>query len=452
PLDSFLKAQWKAKLDLRMAVAKVEELSKMTKDLQEQMQKKEEDMESAQGREEASDRRLQQLQSSIKQLEMRLHLSTQEATQLREEKAHLEKQSRELQVKCNELQSEKYEAIIRARDSIQLLEEANLQRNQALLEEKQKEEDIEKMKESFSRIVQESAIRTRKEVRVFYLYLKSKILYSFTECAEKQGQIERAIREKRAVEEELEKIYHEGRINESDYRKLEEMHQRCLVADRSKDDLQLRLRTAENKLKQLEINSSEELSRCQEMIQKLQKVLESERENCGFVSEERLRLQQENEQLQKQVEELRKIALEAQKQAKLKISTMEHEFSIKEHGFEVQLREMEDSNRNSTVELRHLLVTQQKAANRWKEETKKLTESAEIRISNLKSELSRQKLHTQELLSQLEMANEKVVENEKLILEHQEKSDRLQRRLIEAEQRAASASQQVGSFLVIPGE
>uniref|UniRef100_A0A4X1VFW7 Sodium channel and clathrin linker 1 n=2 Tax=Sus scrofa TaxID=9823 RepID=A0A4X1VFW7_PIG len=458
-IEQLRKQLRKAKLDLRMAVAKVEELSKMTKDLQEQMQKKEEDMESAQGREEASDRRLQQLQSSIKQLEMRLHLSTQEATQLREEKAHLEKQSRELQVKCNELQNEKYEAIIRARDSIQLLEEANLQRNQALLEEKQKEEDIEKMKESFSRIVQESAIRTRKEVEntrkqynIQISRLAAELSALQTECAEKQGQIERAIREKRAVEEELEKIYHEGRINESDYRKLEEMHQRCLVADRSKDDLQLRLRTAENKLKQLEINSSEELSRCQEMIQKLQKVLESERENCGFVSEERLRLQQENEQLQKQVEELRKIALEAQKQAKLKISTMEHEFSIKEHGFEVQLREMEDSNRNSTVELRHLLVTQQKAANRWKEETKKLTESAEIRISNLKSELSRQKLHTQELLSQLEMANEKVVENEKLILEHQEKSDRLQRRLIEAEQRAASASQQVGSFLVIPGE
>jgi hypothetical protein len=63
---------------------------------------------------------------------------------------------------------------------------------------------------------------------------------------------------------------------------------------------------------------------------------------------------------------------------------MEHEFSIKERGFEVQLREMEDSNRNSTMELRHLLATQQKAASRCKEERKKLTESTEIRISNLK--------------------------------------------------------------------
>uniref|UniRef100_A0A8C9A872 Sodium channel and clathrin linker 1 n=1 Tax=Prolemur simus TaxID=1328070 RepID=A0A8C9A872_PROSS len=66
----------------------------------------------------------------------------------------------------------------------------------------------------------------------------------------------------------------------------------------------------------------------------------------------------------------------------------------------------------------------------------------------LRSELSRQKLHTQELLSQLEMANEKVVENEKLILEHQEKANRLQRRLSQAEERAASASQQLSVITV----
>lgn len=54
----------------------------------------------------------------------------QEATQLRAQKTHLEKQTRELQAKCNELENEKYEAIVRARNSMQLLEEANLQKNQ----------------------------------------------------------------------------------------------------------------------------------------------------------------------------------------------------------------------------------------------------------------------------------------------------------------------------------
>uniref|UniRef100_G1PBC2 Sodium channel and clathrin linker 1 n=1 Tax=Myotis lucifugus TaxID=59463 RepID=G1PBC2_MYOLU len=454
-IEKLRKQLRQAKLDMRVAVAKVEQLTKVTEDFQGEMQKKEEDMVSSQRREDASDRRLQQLQSSIKQLETRLCVTVQEATQLRADKTHLEKQTRELQAKYNELENERYEAVVTARNSMQLLEEANLQKNQALLEEKQKEEDIEKIKKSFSHLMQEAATRakkeifnTRKQYHVQISQLTEELSVLQMECAEKQGQIERVIKEKKAVEEELEKVYREGKVNENHYRKLEEMHQRCLVAECSKDDLQLRLKTAENKLKQLEINSSEEISRCQEMIQKLQNALESERENCGFVSEQRLKLQQENEQLQKETEDLRKMALEAQKKAKLKISAMEHEFSVKEHGFEVQLREMEDSNRNSTVELRHLLATQQKAANRWKEETKRVTESAEMRISNLKSELSRQKLHTQELLSQLEMANEKVAESEKLILEHQEKANRLQRRLSQAEQRAASASQQLSVVTV----
>ncbi|XP_016863207.1 sodium channel and clathrin linker 1 isoform X4 [Homo sapiens] len=395
-IEQLRKKLRQAKLELRVAVAKVEELTNVTEDLQGQMKKKEKDVVSAHGREEASDRRLQQLQSSIKQLEIRLCVTIQEANQLRTENTHLEKQTRELQAKCNELENERYEAIVRARNSMQLLEEANLQKSQALLEEKQKEEDIEKMKETVSRFVQDATIRTKKEVantkkqcNIQISRLTEELSALQMECAEKQGQIERVIKEKKAVEEELEKpflqIYREGRGNESDYRKLEEMHQRFLVSERSKDDLQLRLTRAENRIKQLETDSSEEISRYQEMIQKLQNVLESERENCGLVSEQRLKLQQENKQLRKETESLRKIALEAQKKAKVKISTMEHEFSIKERGFEVQLREMEDSNRNSIVELRHLLATQQKAANRWKEETKKLTESAEIRINNLKS-------------------------------------------------------------------
>lgn len=163
-MEQLRKQLRQAKLDLRVAAAKVEELTKVTEDLRGQMQKKEEDMVSAQGREEASDRRSQQLQSSIKQLETRLCVAIQEATQLRAEKTHLEKHTRDLQAKCNELENEKYEAIVRARNSMQLLEEANLQKNQALLEEKQKEEDIEKMKETISRLVQDATIRTRKEV------------------------------------------------------------------------------------------------------------------------------------------------------------------------------------------------------------------------------------------------------------------------------------------------
>lgn len=52
---------------------------------------------------------------------------------------------------------------------------------------------------------------------------------------------------------------------------------------------------------------------------KLQSILDSEREKCGAISEERLKLQQGNEQLQKEMENLKKLTMEAQHTAKLKV-------------------------------------------------------------------------------------------------------------------------------------
>ncbi|KAL8207036.1 UNVERIFIED_CONTAM: hypothetical protein K2H54_040380 [Gekko kuhli] len=390
-LEQLRKQLRQSKFDLRTAVAKVDEMTRLIEDFQNQMDKKEEDVRAAREREEASDKRLQQLQSSIKQLETRLCVTTKDSEEVRTERTILKKEISELHTKCAALEHDKYDAVIKVRESMQLLEEANLQRSQAMVAEKQKEEEIASMKEAVSQLWQDAASRTRKEVEnerkrcnIQISRLTEELTALQMECGDKQDQIERAVREKRAVEEELEKVYREGRGNEGDYRKLEELHQRCLTAERTKDDLQLSLQTAQNKIRQLEMNHEEELCRCQEVIRKLQSILDSERESCGSVSEERLKLQQENERLQKEIEDLRKLAMEAQQTAKLKISTMENELLIKEHGYEAQLKEMEDINQNSITELRRLLIAQQKATNRWKEETKKLTENTEARINNLK--------------------------------------------------------------------
>ncbi|XP_077156432.1 sodium channel and clathrin linker 1 [Paroedura picta] len=452
-LEQLRKQLRQSKSDLRTAVAKVDEMTRLIENSQNQMDKKEEDVRAAREKEEASDKRLQQLQTSIKQLETRLCITTKDSEELRAEATMLKNEISELHMKCAALEQEKYDAVIKIRESMQHLEEANLQKTQAMVAEKQKEEEIANMKEAISQLWPDAASRTRKEVEnerkrcnIQISRLTEELSALQMECGDKQAQIERAVREKRATEEELEKVYSEGRGNESDDRKLEELYQRCLSAERAKDDLERSLQTALNKIRQLEVNHEEKLGRSQEMIQKLQRILDSERENCGSVSEERLKLQQESERLQKEIEDLRKLTMEAQQTAKLKISTMENEFLIKEHGYEVRLKEMEDVNQNSTAELRRLLIAQQKATNRWKEETKKLTENTETRISNLKSELSRQKINSQELLCQLERANKKIIENEKLMMEHQEKVNRLQRRLSQAEERAATASQQLSTI------
>ncbi|NXL29749.1 SCLT1 protein, partial [Glaucidium brasilianum] len=449
-LEQLQKQLRQAKIDEQTANAKIGEMTRLTEKLQGQLERKEEDVISAHQREAASDKRLQQMQFSIKQLETRLHVTVQDAERVRTERTALEKQIGELQTKYANLEREKYDVAAKVQDCIQLLEEANLQKSQALFGEKQKEEEIKNMKDEMSQLAEDTAARIRKAVdsakkqyNVQISRLTGELSALQMECGEKQGQIERAIREKRAVEEELEKIYREDRGNESDNRKLEQLHQKYLLAETSKGDLQLSLQTTQNKLKQLEMNVEEEKSRCQEVMCKLQSTLDSEREKSTFVSEQRLKLQQENEQLQKEMEGLRKLAIDAQQKAKIKISIMEHDYAVKEHGYEARLKEMEDTSQKSTAELRRLLVAQQKATNRWKEETKSLTEITEARICKLKSELSQQKLRNQELISQLEMANEKVTEDEKLMVEYREYINRLQKRLSQAEQRAATASQKV---------
>ncbi|NWH51706.1 SCLT1 protein, partial [Fregata magnificens] len=163
-LEQLRKQLRQAKIDGRTANAKVDEMTRLTEKLQGQLERKEEDVISAQQRETASDKRLQQMQSSIKQLETRLRVTVQDAEQLRTERTALDKQIRELQTKYANLEREKYDAVAKVQDCIQLLEEANLQKSQALFGEKQKEEEIRKMKDEMSQLAEDTAARIRKAV------------------------------------------------------------------------------------------------------------------------------------------------------------------------------------------------------------------------------------------------------------------------------------------------
>uniref|UniRef100_A0A3P8VSD7 Sodium channel and clathrin linker 1 n=1 Tax=Cynoglossus semilaevis TaxID=244447 RepID=A0A3P8VSD7_CYNSE len=390
-----------AKAELRTATAKVDEMTKFVQNVQDQMQRREEDVADAQGREEASDRRLQQLQVALSQIEARLKASSQEAEAYRREKTVWETKLGEVQARSATLEEEKYEALSKLRESVQMAEEAVLQKDQALLREKQKIEELEKTKAAIKQLIQDAAVRTRKEV------------------------------------------YKEGRAEPAEFRKIDALHQRCLNAERLKEDVSLTLQSTQNKLKKMDMDYSEELSRCQEEVRRLQSSLAAARDDCVSISDERLQLQQENLQLRKDMDELRKSTGLVQKKAKQQVSQMEHECSLKEQGLSARMKELEDSSRNSTAQLTRLFAAQQKTTERWKEESKNVVHAFETKIKSLKAELSRQKQRSHELEMQLETNHVTIAEYEKLMSEHQEKSSRLQKRLTQAEQKAVNATQQL---------
>uniref|UniRef100_A0A667WWV0 Sodium channel and clathrin linker 1 n=1 Tax=Myripristis murdjan TaxID=586833 RepID=A0A667WWV0_9TELE len=444
PSQVFLQpADQQAKAELRTATAKVEEMTKLMQNVQDQMQRREEDAAEAQGREEAADRRLQQLQAALSQLEARLKAASQEAEAVRREQTVWERQVGELQGRCASLEEEKYEAQAKVRENLQLAEEATLQKEQALLREKQKSEELEKTKEAIKQLIQGAAVRTRKEVEnAEWPSGPEQFCCLYPSVNLPESQIQRSLRERKAVEEELEKVYKEGRA-EPEFSKMDALHQRCLDAERMKDDMGITLQSTQNKLKKMELDYSEELSRCQEEVRRLQGSLAAARDDCVSVSEERLQLQQENLQLRREMDELRKASLLAQKKAKQQVSQMEHEYSVKEQGLEARVQELEENSRSCSADLTRLLTAQQRSTNRWKEEAKNRTQAFETKITSLKAELNRQKQRSQELEVQLETDHSTIAEYERQLAEYQEKTSRLQRRLTQAEQRATTATQQL---------
>uniref|UniRef100_A0A3B4Z1G8 Sodium channel and clathrin linker 1 n=1 Tax=Stegastes partitus TaxID=144197 RepID=A0A3B4Z1G8_9TELE len=416
-----------AKAELRTATAKVDEMTKLLQNVQGQMQRREEDIAEAQGREDAAERQLQQLQAALKGLMLEIIKAIKVG---------------ELQACCTTLEEEKYEALSKVRESVQVAEEAALQKDQALLREKQKTEELEKTKEAIKQLIQDAAVRSRKEVEnvrkqcnVQIHRMAEELSALQLECADKESQIERSLRERKAVEEELEKVYKEGRA-EPEFRKIDALYQKCLNAERLKEDLSLTLQSTQNNLKKMELNYNEELSRCQEELRRLQSCLAAAQDNCVGVSDERLQLQQDNLQLRREMDELRKASLLVQKKAK---QQMEHENSQKEQGLDAWVRELEESSRSSSADLTRLLTAQQKSTQRWKEEAKNLVQAFETKITGQ----NQQKHRSHELETQLETDHGTISEYERQLAEYEEKTSRLPRRLTQAEQRAATASQQL---------
>uniref|UniRef100_A0A3Q2PIU4 Sodium channel and clathrin linker 1 n=1 Tax=Fundulus heteroclitus TaxID=8078 RepID=A0A3Q2PIU4_FUNHE len=405
-----------SKAELRTATAKVDEMTKFLQNLQEQMQRREEDVAEAQDRGDTADRRLQQLQTALSQLETRLKAASQEAEAVRREQAVWERKVGELQARCTTLEEEKYEALSKVRENVQVAEEAVLQKEQSLLREKQKTEELEKTRHAIKHLIQEAAVRTRKEVEnvrkqcnIQIHRMAEELSALQLECADKESQIERSQRERKAVEEELEKVYKEGRA-EPEFRKIEALHQRCLNAERQKDDINLTLQSTQSKLKKMEMDYGEELSRCQEEVRRLQGLLTAARDDCVGVSEERLQLVQENTQLRKEMDELRKASMQIQRNAKQKVSQMEQACSLKEQGLDARVRELEERSRSSTADLTRLLAASQKSTQRWKEEAKNLVQAFETKITALKAELKRQKQRSVELEIQLETDHNTIAE------------------------------------------
>ncbi|XP_068178382.1 sodium channel and clathrin linker 1 [Antennarius striatus] len=434
-----------AKAELRMAATNAEETSKLVQSLQDRTARREGDVAKTRSREDAAERRLQQLQAALNHLEARLKVTSQEAEAAHKEQAAWQKRVEELQERCKTLEEAHQDALVKLRDSVQVAEEATLHRNLALLREKQKEEQLQKTKETIRKLIQDAAVHTRKQVEnarqqcsVEIQRMAEELSALQLECADKAARIEKSLRERRAVEEKLEKVCEENRA-EPELQKIDALRQRCIAAERMKDDLSRRLESSQRKMKKTEADCSETVSRCQEEARQLQESLAAARNDRLGANDERLKLEQEVQRLRKEMAELRRSGLLVQKKAKQQVVLMQQEHSLKEQMLEARVQELEQS---ASAQLTRLLAAEQRSDRRQKE-ADDLLQASQNKVALLTADLRRQTRRSHELQTQLEAAQKNASEHQRQLGEQREKSARLQGRLTQAEQRAAATTRQL---------
>ncbi|XP_019621622.1 PREDICTED: sodium channel and clathrin linker 1-like isoform X2 [Branchiostoma belcheri] len=444
-MDRLREELKKAKHEAHTSAIQLTETRKTLEDLHNQLKGREQENSEALGREEAAGSRLKEVQTVAMDLEMKIADAIREIDGLQKEKKKLEDRVSSLLSKNSDLEEREFEVTEKVRDSVQMVENALLERDQAIVREKQNAQEIQRLQAMLAKLLNEAGARTRKEVDSVREQcnknlekLMEEIHGLEMEVGQKQAQVDRAIREKRAVEGELEKVYKSG---EGEGGHASELTNRLFNAERARDEADMNLRSLQKKLKKME-DEDQNRQQHEAILSQTTSRVDSLRQDCEDLTMDKIQLQEEISKLRQEANNGRRQGEEAQRKAARQVAMLEQEHKQREREFLVKLEGTEDANRHSMSELRKLLTAQQKMNAKWREESKSLTRKFEGKLSELRSELSRHKKYNDELRDLLESSQQKNAELERRLGEYKEQNNRLQQRLRDAENRVTKLLEQ----------
>lgn len=226
------------------------------------------------------------------------------------------------------------------------------------------------------------------------------------------------------------------------------MNKRAIMAERTRDDALLQLETLQQRVKRDDLST-------QQLKQQLEDQLNSSRDRMSQLQQEfennnddRLRLQDEVDELKKRLQAANQEKEAAQRKYTKEITIFEQDNNMKLRDMEVKLQSTEDVNRHSMTELRKLLSGQQRMCAKWKEECTSISQKYELKLKDLRDEISQLKRRNQEVTKVLKDSQEKTMQAEKMIHEYTRGIQRLEQRMRESENRAADASKQLSRHIL----
>jgi chromosome segregation ATPase len=443
------------KTDLKTVNLKLSESKQIAEEVQDKLHSKERETRQFAELEQSLQGNINQLENEVSTLESRLLLVQKESRSLHAEKSELEMMCLDLQKKVNSFKQQEQEVVTHVRDAMQLVESALLERDQAVVREKQRGKEVARLQKAMTHLMDQTGEKTKEEVTAVREQCNKNISKLIEELrqleldlAEKQNMLERAQREKKTVEKELEKVLQErpgDSFRHSDI--LQQLQSRVCVAERARNELQLKLDAVTSQCRQKEISWGQERIHSESHVADLERRLHSREHECEQLQEEAIKLQGDLDAMNKRVKSTEQARQTAERKLMQEVASLQQLQALKEKEFSHRLENTGDAHRQNTQELRQLLMTQRQMGAKWREESKVLTSKFEQTVKEMTAEINKLKKRNGELMLQIEAARSSQQESEMQIGELQAVESRLNRLLHEAESRAETANEQVATLL-----
>lgn len=440
-----------AKQELERANAELKDLKRENKDLEQKLQWKDQDIADIIMKEGMSDSHLQELKRLLDESNHKLSQVTRELDEVKTDRAGMEVRIKEAQKRYADMEQRELDAVAQVRDAVQMVEKAMMEKEQAEIELKQREEEADKLQDAISKLINDAGMKTRQEVDLVRNQCNeriTKLTHELNnlemETADLKEQVQRAVRDKRNVEAELEKFHQDQKVSVAkDKASYEDMNRRAIAAERLRDDLEVKLETLQSTLKKAEMNNQQISAQSDTQLVQYKERVSAMEQQCDFLNDDRMRLQNDNDELKKRMQAAEKEKEAALRKCQKEMTIYEHEQQQKLQEYEVRLQCSEDASRQTVSELRNLLTGQQRMCARWKEECQTITEKFELKITDVRSELSHVKKRNDELTSLLRESQEKTLEAERMITDYAKNIRRMEERVRDSENRASEASKQL---------
>uniref|UniRef100_A0A8C4QB24 Uncharacterized protein n=1 Tax=Eptatretus burgeri TaxID=7764 RepID=A0A8C4QB24_EPTBU len=303
--------------------------------LRDRLQTAVKDLDLVQKNEADTEERVQLLKSSLAELQERLNHKEDELLWANGEKAKYETLMKDFQSREKSLKSERDEVAEKLQDALTLLDQTVLQRNEALLRERQQETEVERLKEAMVQLIDETAKRTHLEER-----------------NQHNLHLERLQVQKRAADEECSKLHQEmASWKEHEANRVKGQLARLLKAERERNEAVALGNTERDRFKQQHDELQAEISSLKEASEEAHVRQAEARATCEQLGQKGLDMQAKILQLSREVVEFKRAAVRSKSQARFEVSQGAREHELAEQDLKTRLEKKEQECQKLLEEL-----------------------------------------------------------------------------------------------------